>query len=532
MVMAAILMAACGRESTAPATAVREQTAAVRKIGLVSETPTPTVWAQGTDVGQLKSNNACTTLGYDFGAKIDLEYTSGTFPVAYNGVQYGTITLTSSEDSMFTWSSTLGIDAIAVHGGSAGFNVYTYDAEATSGSGFKAPANGNGLTAALSNASFCFDLELGSSIGATPTFTRSYDWTINKALVTASDANLTLSAGQTSAPVSYSVSLANTYVDSNWKLAGTFTITNPGFLPAAGVTASVTVSDAGAALVSCPATSIAAGGSMTCSYQAFLPDGNTRTVSLTATTNGAVTTITTSDADQVHLYGSGDVGGTNTATSVSFVTPTTLVDEEVSVDDNLKGALGVFNVASASLSTTYSLTFGPYAVCESKQIGNTASFLTNDRANVGSSTAGVTVNVVGCGSQDSGCTLTQGYWKTHSQVGPAPYDNAWLNLSAAQENTVFFLSGQSWIQVFGTPPAGNAYYTLAHQYMAAKLNILNGASATPAVTSAMAAAEALFAANQPTVVGKSKTLKDQFGALVGTLGSYNEGLTGPGHCSQ
>jgi hypothetical protein len=271
---------------------------------------------------------------------------------------------------------------------------------------------------------------------------------------------------------------------------------------------------------------------MTCTYHADMPNAETRTVSLSATTDGAVSAIATTDSGILHLYGSGGIGGTTASATVSFVTPTSLVDETVTVGDNLKGALGVFNVASASLSTTYSLTFGPYAVCESKQIDNVASFLTNDRANSGSATAGVTINVVGCGSQDNGCTLTIGYWKTHSQSGPAPYDNAWKNLGTAEQNTAFFLSGQSWLEVFNTAPAGNAYYTLAHQYMAAKLNILNGAASTPAVTSAIAAAEALFAASTPAQVSKSKTLKDQFGALVGTLSAYNEGTTGPGHCSQ
>ena len=27
-----------------------------------------------------------------------------------------------------------------------------------------------------------------------------------------------------------------------------------------------------------------------------------------------------------------------------------------------------------------------------------------------------------------GCTLTPGYWKTHSEFGPAPYDDNWANL--------------------------------------------------------------------------------------------------------
>jgi hypothetical protein len=64
-----------------------------------------------------------------------------------------------------------------------------------------------------------------------------------------------------------------------------------------------------------------------------------------------------------------------------------------------------------------------------------------------------------------GCTLTQGYWKTYSDRGPAPYDADWLTaVTALKEETLFFNSGRTWYAVFWTPPAGNANYNLAHQY--------------------------------------------------------------------
>lgn len=138
---------------------------------------------------------------------------------------------------------------------------------------------------------------------------------------------------------------------------------------------------------------------------------------------------------------------------------------------------------------------------------------------------------------ESGCTLTQGYWKTHSSYGPASKPDAAWNLlpGGAGPDTVFFLSGASWYQVFWTAPAGNAYYNLAHQYMAARLNILNGASAPAAVSSAIATATGLFGTYTPAQIGAlsgSNALRKQFVALAGTLGSYNEGLIGPGHCDE
>ena len=76
-----------------------------------------------------------------------------------------------------------------------------------------------------------------------------------------------------------------------------------------------------------------------------------------------------------------------------------------------------------------------------------------------------------CGGE--GCTLTPGYWKTHSKYGPAPYDATWAEIG---EDTPFFASGKTWYDALWTEPkGGEAYYILAHAYIAAALNFKNGA---------------------------------------------------------
>jgi hypothetical protein len=128
---------------------------------------------------------------------------------------------------------------------------------------------------------------------------------------------------------------------------------------------------------------------------------------------------------------------------------------------------------------------------------------------------------------EPGCTLTQGYWKTHSKYGPAPYDATWALIG---EDTPFFSSGQTWYQAINTSSAGgNAYYILAQQYIAAKLNLAGGTSSTPAVNTALAGAEAFFAAYTPSST-LSKAVRAQAIAYAGTLADYNEGDIGPGHC--
>lgn len=135
----------------------------------------------------------------------------------------------------------------------------------------------------------------------------------------------------------------------------------------------------------------------------------------------------------------------------------------------------------------------------------------------------------------TGCTLTQGYWKTHSEYGPAPYDDTWAMLADGAD-TPFFLSGQSWFDVFWTPVKGNPYYILAHQYAAAALNVLAGADPS-AVSTELADAVTLLSTYTPFDVA---TIKENdkhsptltwFKDTAEVLDDYNNGLIGPGHCS-
>ena len=89
----------------------------------------------------------------------------------------------------------------------------------------------------------------------------------------------------------------------------------------------------------------------------------------------------------------------------------------------------------------------------------------------------------------------------------------------------------SWHKVLWTPPKkGNAYFILAHAYIAAKLNILGGSATTPMVNGAIAFAEGFFATKTPT--GTLSTLDKKLAILnAELLDSYNNGLIGPGHCS-
>jgi hypothetical protein len=138
-------------------------------------------------------------------------------------------------------------------------------------------------------------------------------------------------------------------------------------------------------------------------------------------------------------------------------------------------------------------------------------------------------------NEQSGCTLTPGYWKTHSIYGPAPYDDTWAELPEG-EDTAFFLSGQSWYQVINNGGnKGNAYYQLSFQYIAAVLNNLQDipASTPPEVAMAMDDAEYLFSTYTPAQIQGLKgndLTRARFIYDAGILSKFNAGEIGPGHC--
>jgi hypothetical protein len=425
------------------------------------------------------------------------------------------------------WHASVPMDGVLLKSGADGHFFYNYAAVPAVGpqeadDGLKTSGQ------AISHLSFCFTPRLRVSKTAAPRYTRTfgYDWDIDK---TGTADSLNLSTNQVYA-VGYTVEVTadEDTADSGFGVSGQINIHNPWAQVATidgvsdavsgGFTATVTACRVGGASVGVPSGGapygLAGGATMVCDYDRTLPDATDRT-------NTATVTVTPASAVK---------GGSGTA-PVDFGAPTTVlsVDECVSVADPFDEAgprvVCVGQLVSWKSSFTYSHDV-MFPVCGDYDVNNTATYTANDTGETGSDSWVVDV-VVPCG----GCTLTQGYWKTHSDRGPAPYDDAWKNLGPLQEDTPFFISGQTWFVVFWTAPAGNPYYVLAHQYQAAKLNRLNGATSTLAVNAAMSGAEGFFAAKTPASV-LTKAQRQQVLGWAGTLDQYNNGLIGPGHCSE
>ena len=150
----------------------------------------------------------------------------------------------------------------------------------------------------------------------------------------------------------------------------------------------------------------------------------------------------------------------------------------------------------------------------------------NSTLNRSDFTANLVCSTLPCG-HDEGCTLTQGYWKTHGPIPTGNNTNEWPVTSLTLGTVTYTdLQLQS---IFDTPAGGNGLIALAHQLIAAKLNIANG-SDNSAIASAIVAADALIGNLVVPPVGSGSLAPSQTSALNSTLTSYNEGAIGPGHC--
>jgi hypothetical protein len=132
-------------------------------------------------------------------------------------------------------------------------------------------------------------------------------------------------------------------------------------------------------------------------------------------------------------------------------------------------------------------------------------------------------DTISCATQPcvppTNCTYTQGYWKTHP--------NAWP-VSSLTLGTTSYTESQL-LEILGQPAQGNGLVILAHQLIAAKLNIANGADPSD-VQQAIIDADTMIGGLVVPPIGSDYLPSGQTSGLTETLTEYNEGTIGPGHC--
>jgi hypothetical protein len=117
------------------------------------------------------------------------------------------------------------------------------------------------------------------------------------------------------------------------------------------------------------------------------------------------------------------------------------------------------------------------------------------------------------------CTYTQGYWRNHTDAWP---------VTSLTLGTVTYQAAEL-MAILDNPARGNGLVILAHQLIAAKLNIANGADPA-AVQQTVGDADNMIGALVIPPLGNGYLPPGQTGDLNETLTEYNEGIIGPGHC--
>ena len=244
---------------------------------------------------------------------------------------------------------------------------------------------------------------LSVSKDATPTYTRTFDWTVKKYVSTDDTCAGSFEDGTLSIDLFFGssdtlcwkiVSDRGDPVDSAFKVTGTITIQNSAPIPANGVSVTDSLAGPVAATVDCdPVTpsnqstvDVPASSFKECTYEAFPTDATDRLNTATAS-----------------LFGQSYTG----TALADFGDPTTVIDETASLDDSrtLPGA-------PLALSGDDTQTYTESLPCGSSRTeSNLASLTEDDTGQLRTDPAAVNLT---CVPPPDGCT--PGFWKNHTSL--------------------------------------------------------------------------------------------------------------------
>ena len=132
------------------------------------------------------------------------------------------------------------------------------------------------------------------------------------------------------------------------------------------------------------------------------------------------------------------------------------------------------------------------------------------------------------------CTYTIGFWKTHAGFGPqadvvTPLLPQWLGTANGAKSVDVTTAAEAVFLLSNSNKASNPVNRLYAQLLGAKLSIAGGADGS-AIASVISAADA-FLAQYDNTSTLTKAQTQQVNSWQSALDDYNNGLTGPGHCS-
>ncbi len=158
-----------------------------------------------------------------------------------------------------------------------------------------------------------------------------------------------------------------------------------------------------------------------------------------------------------------------------------------------------------------------------------------------SNPGGFSDNLAATTTTSTNCTNTIGFWKTHcGSIYGCKSPDAWPPLPTCALSPGSGLPGvdlglhcytkTQLLMILNQPAQGNGLISLAHQLIAAKLNILNGADGS-SIASAIATADNMIGSLLIPPIGSDFLDPTSTASLTQTFDDYNNGVTGPGHCA-
>lgn len=412
-------------------------------------------------------NASCGQLGFLHEVKFNGVPANGPHNITVDGVN-GVITISNSTNFSFSFTSTIGVSAVFVKAANGG-NLFVYDPPApTFGDTnlFSPPTNPGGPQAQISHVSFCFG-EPGQSFDeltinktAVPTYSRDFDWTIDKSVDPAS-----VTTAANTATFHYTVQVnKGPAQDTGHAVTGTIDIANvnPVAVTITGVTDAIEGNPAAAACVLLDAVpaSIAANSVVQIDYSctfasaaaALATDSNTATVSWTDPGTGAALS-----ASDIESYTWPDP-------------PATVTDDSVTVDDAFNGQLPVGLVPgtiSASHTYNYDRTVAvPASGCFTYDNTATVHETEGDSSD--------SASVVVCRATNDG--FTRGFW---TNKNGAKWINANLGAVQGMINTysnvlagVPATAAGIKATIEGSNSSGDAFTQFRAQFLATALSVL------------------------------------------------------------
>jgi hypothetical protein len=264
-----------------------------------------------------------------------------------------------------------------------------------------------------------FGQDLTVTKTATPSFTRTYNWTLTKSLV--SPTGNPVEESGSSVTITYSVVASETgFVDSAWSVAGSITVSNPNAFDVTGVTVADAVNDGG----NCSVTDVKTGLNET------VPANGTLIVPYTCSYGSAPAPPNTGDLNTATAswtgFGTPHSSAQGTA-SYAFTTPTTSVNKSVTITDCFNGCnggttpttLGTLSAVDTCTGLTPVCTTHTYTVKQTVTITSATCATFTNTATITSGTTlsytTPTVTVTIC-NENTGA-LTMGFWQNKNGQG-------------------------------------------------------------------------------------------------------------------